>query len=55
MGSMMHGGSGPVALYGPDLSKWPSYYIDAMDTFALERLKVDRAMWDADNPNKTTG
>lgn len=48
----MGSSSGPVSIYGPDLSKWPSYSLDAVETFALERLKVDRAMWDADNPAK---
>lgn len=50
MNSTMGGGSGPVALYGPDLSQWPSFMVDAMDTYLRERESVDYAAWRVDNP-----
>lgn len=46
----MGGGSGPISLYGPDMSEWPSYVVDAMLVYVLERAQVDSKMRDVDHP-----
>ncbi len=46
----MGGGSGPVSLYGPDLSEWPSFVVDAAELFYGEKLRVYGKLYEADNP-----
>lgn len=44
----MGGGSGPIALYGTNLSEWPSYMVEALDLFYQESSKVDRKIAEKD-------
>lgn len=51
----MGGGSGPVSLYGPDLAEWPSWVIDAMEIFHLEKRKVYGRLSEVDSAPLNNG
>lgn len=40
----MGGGTGTITLFGPDLSQWPSYYVDAMLIYMQEYSEVNSTL-----------
>lgn len=40
----MGGGTGTITLFGPDLSQWPSYFVDAMLIYMEEYGLVNEAL-----------
>lgn len=40
----MGGGTGTITLFGPDLSQWPSYFVDAMLIYMEEYSQINEAL-----------
>lgn len=37
-----------TALFGPDLSAWPAWAVDAFDVLTTEQIRLENAKWDAE-------
>ena len=47
-----HGREAGAALYGPDLSKWPAWAVDALVVIEGERIAIEIAKFEAEQSER---
>lgn len=41
-----------TALFGPDLSAWPAWAVDAFDVLTTESIRYENAKWEAEKAER---